>query len=47
MPSREIAEAAMQALYIITGEKFLRRELWTEWYRTRYAEWKKRKEAKK
>jgi len=45
VPSREIAEAAMQALYIITGEKYLRREQWQEWYRTRYADWKKRKAA--
>ncbi|HLY74506.1 MAG TPA: HEAT repeat domain-containing protein, partial [Planctomycetota bacterium] len=47
VPSREIAEASMQALYIITGEKFLRREQWIEWYRLKYPEWKKRKEAKK
>jgi hypothetical protein len=47
VPSREIADVAMQALYIITGEKLLRREQWTEWYRTKYPEWKKRKEAAK
>jgi hypothetical protein len=47
VPSREIAEGAMQALYIITGERFLRRDQWQDWYRTRYAEWKKRKEAQK
>jgi hypothetical protein len=47
VPSREITEAAMQALYIITGEKLLRREQWIEWYRTRYPDWKKRKEASK
>lgn len=47
VPSREVAEAAMQALYIITGEKFLRRDQWVEWYRTKYADWKKRKEAQK
>lgn len=41
-PSRETAQVAMQALYIITGERFLRRELWVEWYRTRYPDWKKR-----
>jgi len=45
VPSREIAEAAMQALYIITGEKFLRRDQWLEWYRTKYPEWKKRRDA--
>jgi len=47
VPSREIAEASMQALYIITGEKYLRREQWVEWYRVKYPEWKKRKEASK
>jgi len=47
VPSREMAEVAMQALYIITGEKYLRRDQWMEWYRTKYAEWKKRKEAAK
>jgi hypothetical protein len=47
VPSRETAEAAMQALYIITGEKYLRRDQWAEWYRTKYADWKKRKEAQK
>jgi hypothetical protein len=47
VPSRETAEAAMQALYIITGERYLRRDQWQEWYRTKYADWKKRKEAQK
>jgi len=47
VPSRETAEAAMQALYIITGEKYLRREQWIEWYRVKYADWKKRKEKSK
>jgi hypothetical protein len=46
VPSRETAEKAMEALYIITGEKFLRRELWVEWYQTRYADWKKRRAAR-
>jgi hypothetical protein len=41
VPSRETVDVAMQSLYIITGEKFLRRELWAEWYRTRYPDWKK------
>lgn len=44
VPSRETADAAMQALYIITGEKYLRREQWVEWHRLKYADWKKRKE---
>jgi hypothetical protein len=47
VPSRETAEAAMQALYIITGEKYLRREQWIEWHRLKYADWKKRKEKAK
>jgi len=47
VPSRETADAAMQALYIITGEKYLRREQWVEWYRVKYADWKKRKEKSK
>jgi len=41
VPSRETVEKAMEALYIITGEKFLRRDQWLEWYRTRYEDWKK------
>jgi hypothetical protein len=45
VPSRDTAEAAMQALYIITGEKFLRREQWVEWFRTKYPEWKKKRAA--
>ena len=46
LPSRETLEAAMGALYIITGEKHLRREQWYEWYRTRYPDWKKKHSAK-
>jgi hypothetical protein len=46
VPSRDTVEKAMEALYIITGEKFLRRDQWVEWYRTRYADWKKRRAAK-
>jgi hypothetical protein len=42
VPSRETVDVAMQALYIITGEKYLRRELWVDWYRTRYPDWKKK-----
>ncbi|MBI3858609.1 MAG: HEAT repeat domain-containing protein [Planctomycetes bacterium] len=42
LPSRETVESAMQALYIITGEKYLKREEWAEWYRLRYPDWKKR-----
>jgi hypothetical protein len=45
VPSRETVEKAMEALYIITGEKFLRREQWLDWYRTRYLDWKKRRAA--
>jgi len=47
IPSREIAEAAMQALYIITGLKYTKREQWLEWYRVGYADWKKKKAAGK
>jgi len=46
LPSRETLEAAMGALYIITGEKHLRREQWYDWYRTRYPDWKKKHSAK-
>ncbi|HVE43392.1 MAG TPA: HEAT repeat domain-containing protein [Planctomycetota bacterium] len=42
LPSRETLEAAMGALYIITGEKHLSRDKWYEWYRTRYPDWKKK-----
>jgi hypothetical protein len=45
VPSREIAEAAMQSLYIITGLKYTKREQWMEWYRIGYPEWKKKKAA--
>jgi hypothetical protein len=45
VPSRETVEKAMEALYIITGEKFLRKDQWVEWYRTRYEDWKKRRAA--
>lgn len=44
VPSREISESSMQALYIITGEKYTKREQWMEWYRTRYPEWLKKKQ---
>jgi hypothetical protein len=44
VPSRDVSEAAMQALYIITGEKLVRKEQWIEWYRTRYADWLKKKQ---
>ena len=46
VPSRETLEAAMGALYIITGEKHLKRDQWYEWYRNRYPDWKKRHAAK-
>jgi hypothetical protein len=42
LPSRDTLEAAMGSLYIITGEKHLKREQWLEWYRTRYPDWKKK-----
>lgn len=39
-PSLETAEAAMAALYVLTGERHLKRDKWVEWYRTRYPAWK-------
>ena len=39
-PSLETAESAMAALYVLTGERHLKREKWAEWYKTRYAAWK-------
>lgn len=45
VPSRETVEKAMEALYIITGEKFLRREDWAVWYQNRYPDWKKKRAA--
>lgn len=42
VPSRETAEASMQALYILTGEKLLRRDQWNDWYRLQYPEWKRK-----
>jgi hypothetical protein len=46
VPNHDTAKAAMSALYIITGERFLRREQWTEWYRTKYPAWKRKQPAK-
>jgi hypothetical protein len=46
VPSRETVDVAMQALYILTGEKFLRKEDWSTWYRTRYPEWLAKRKAK-
>ncbi|HEX7896253.1 MAG TPA: HEAT repeat domain-containing protein [Planctomycetota bacterium] len=39
-PSLETAESAMAALYVLTGERFLKREKWEQWYRTSYPGWK-------
>lgn len=39
-PSLETAESAMAALYVLTGERHLKRGQWEEWYRTRYPAWK-------
>ncbi len=47
VPSREISEAAMQALYIITGEKLVRKDQWQEWYRSKYKDWLKKKQQPK
>jgi hypothetical protein len=46
VPSRDTLEAVMGSLYILTGEKHLRREQWYEWYRTRYPDWKKKHAAR-
>lgn len=41
-PSRETVEVGMQALYILTGEKYLKREQWQDWYQRKYPDWKKK-----
>jgi hypothetical protein len=46
VPSRDTIDAAMQSLYILTGEKFLRKEDWMTWYRTRYPEWLAKRKSK-
>lgn len=45
VPSLATAEKAMQSLYILTGERHLRKEQWQEWYRTKYAAWRVRQGA--
>lgn len=44
-PSLETAESAMSALYVLTGERFLKRERWEDWYKTRYPGWKAKQAA--
>ena len=46
VPSRETVDVAMQSLYILTGEKFLRREDWITWYKTRYPDWLAKRKSK-
>lgn len=46
VPSRETVDVAMQSLYILTGEKFLRKEDWMTWYRTRYPDWLAKRKSK-
>jgi hypothetical protein len=46
VPSRETVDVAMQSLYIITGEKFLRKEDWMTWFKTRYPEWLAKRKAR-
>jgi hypothetical protein len=46
VPSRETVDVAMQALYILTGEKFLRKEDWMTWYKTRYPDWLAKRKSK-
>jgi hypothetical protein len=45
LPSRELQEGAMQALYILTGERHARPEPYKQWFATRYPEWRKRREG--
>ncbi len=45
VPSLELQEAAMQALYILTGERHVRPDRWKEWFATKYPEWRKRREG--
>jgi len=40
VPSLAVSDRAMQSLYILTGERFLRREQWQEWHRTKYPAWR-------
>ena len=42
VPSQTTAEAAMQALYVLTGERFKTREQWSQWYRAKYPEWRRK-----
>lgn len=41
-PNMTTAETAMQALYVLTGERHTRREAWLQWYRTQYPAWRAR-----
>ena len=45
VPNLTTAEKSMEALYILTGERFRKKELWQEWYRTRYSAWRIRQGA--
>jgi hypothetical protein len=40
VPSASTVESAMQALYVLTGERFRTREQWAAWYRAKYREWR-------
>ena len=42
VPNASTVEAAMQALYVLTGERFKTREQWTRWHQTKYREWRSR-----
>jgi hypothetical protein len=41
-PRYETAEAAMFALYRLTGEKFKYNQQWKDWYRDVYPTWIKK-----
>jgi hypothetical protein len=42
VPSAATVEAAMQALYVLTGERHKTREAWAQWYRLKYPEWRRK-----
>jgi hypothetical protein len=40
VPSLATSGKAMEALYILTGKRFQKKEQWQEWYRTEYTAWR-------
>jgi HEAT repeat protein len=45
VPSLATAGKAVEALYILTGERFQKKEQWQEWFRTKYPAWRIRQGA--